>query len=206
MNGKNVAMELDTGAAVSVMSASCYDRVSARKLEDSNLRLKTYTGEVVRPLGVGLLDVVYGDQRCELPVTVVKGNVPTLMGRDWLSQLKLKWHELFPSLRNVNSFGDDIPELQEDVKKLISQYPEVFTEKLGRFKDFKVNIPVPHNAQPRFFKARPVPYALKARLDAELDKLEEQGVWTKVNYSRWAAPIVPVLKDARDSSSPIRIC
>ena len=57
LNGNDVPMELDTGAAVSVMSSSCYDRVSNSKLESSPLRLKTYTGEIVKPLGVGMVDV-----------------------------------------------------------------------------------------------------------------------------------------------------
>ena len=31
-----------------------------------------------------------------LPVTVVESNAPTLLGRDWLSALKLDWNNLFP--------------------------------------------------------------------------------------------------------------
>ena len=45
-----------------------------------------------------------------------------------------------------------------------------------------------------------------ARVEDELDKLEKQGVWEKVQYSEWAAPIVTVLKDPRDPAGPIRIC
>ena len=36
--------------------------------------------------------------------------------------------------------------------------------------------------------------------------MRSRGVWERVKYSRWAAPIVPVLKDAKDPSGPIRIC
>ena len=205
VNGNEIPMELDTGAAVSVMSDSCYDRVSSPRLNESPLRLKTYTGEVVKPLGIGTVDVTYGNQSCRLPVTVVKGNVPTLMGRDWLGSLKLKWNELFPAIQEVNTVGCGIGERRE-VMDLVERYIEVFTEKLGCLKDFKVNIPVPNDAKPRFLKARPVPYALRARVDAELDRLEEQVVWAKVSYSRWAAQIVPVLKDAKDPASPVRIC
>ena len=39
-------------------------------------------------------------------------------------------------------------------------------------------------------------------MEAQLDKLEAAGIITPVQFSQWAAPIVPVLK--RDGS--IRIC
>ena len=81
----------------------------------------------------------------------------------------------------------------EDMKDI---FPEVFNNKLGPLKDVKIHIPVPADATPRFFKPRSVPYALRDRVEVELDELEKQGVWKKVQYSNWAAPIVTVLKDA----------
>ena len=35
INGKQVGMEIDTGAAVSVMSASCYGRLNKEELRES---------------------------------------------------------------------------------------------------------------------------------------------------------------------------
>ena len=51
-------------------------------------------------------------------------------------------------------------------------------------------------------KARPVPYALRQQVEAELDRLEHQGIIKKVEQSRWAAPIVIVPKADKLS----RIC
>ena len=50
----------------------------------------------MRPKGVGELNVVYKNEMFRLPVIVLEGKVPTLLGRDWLSQIKLSWNELFP--------------------------------------------------------------------------------------------------------------
>ena len=128
MNGHSVSMELDTGAAVTVMSLSAYERVkrAGEILDKTSLRLRTYTGELVRPAGVGRVDVVYEGQSFELPVTVVKGNVPTLLGRDWwLSTLKLNWPELFPAAAAVHRVA------ASSVSELLSEFPEVFTDKLG---------------------------------------------------------------------------
>ena len=205
LNHCTVMMELDTGAAVSVMSLSAYRRVKKGKdeLQETSLRLRTYTGELVRPAGVGMVDVSYQGQKCELPITVVKGNVPTLLGRDWLKTLKLDWTKLFPVVADIKTVSKC---MSTEVEKLVSSFADVFSSKLGCLKDFKVHIPVPSDAQPRFFKARPVPYSLRARVEKELCKMEEQGIWKKVTYSKWAAPVVPVLKDSRDAGGAVRIC
>ena len=49
---------------------------------------------------------------------------------------------------------------------------------------------------------RRVPYRLKQVVGRELDRLEECGVLRRVDYTDWAAPIVPVHKN--DGS--LRIC
>nr|XP_047141136.1 uncharacterized protein K02A2.6-like [Hydra vulgaris] len=171
INGSEVSMEVDTGAAVSVMGISAYKRIKKNegKLQNSGVVLKTYTGELIRPEGIGLVEVVYNGQCCKLPITVVKGNVPTLMGRDWMQRLTLQW---FKRMRGINFYD----KVDSRVKTLLEKYPEVFSNRLG------------------------------TRIEQELDCLEDQGVWRKVQYSKWAALIVPVLKNSKDPTGPIRIC
>ena len=53
-----------------------------------------------------------------------------------------------------------------------------------------------------FRRPRAVPYAIRADIDKELDRLEAIGTLRKVEHATWAAPIVPVPK--RDGG--IRIC
>ena len=50
-------------------------------------------------------------------------------------------------------------------------------------------------AAPRFFKPRSVPYAMKGKVEEELERLQKLGIIEPVQFSRWAAPIVPVLKE-----------
>ena len=57
-------------------------------------------------------------------------------------------------------------------------------------------------AQPKFYKARSVPFALRSKVDAELADLQSEGIVLPVKHSNWAAPIVPVLK----KNGKIRIC
>ena len=53
-----------------------------------------------------------------------------------------------------------------------------------------------------FGKARPVPYAVKGKVDREIERIEHEGMIKKVESSEWASPIVCVPK--RNGS--IRIC
>lgn len=57
-------------------------------------------------------------------------------------------------------------------------------------------------AKPKFCKARPVPYALKQKLELKLDHLVNEGILSTVEFSEWAAPIVSVLKP----NGSVRIC
>nr|XP_006813698.1 PREDICTED: uncharacterized protein K02A2.6-like [Saccoglossus kowalevskii] len=51
-------------------------------------------------------------------------------------------------------------------------------------------------------KARTVPFALRDKVDKEIDRLEKEGVIRPVSYSDWASPVVPVLK----ATGEVRIC
>jgi len=57
-------------------------------------------------------------------------------------------------------------------------------------------------SKPVFHKPHRVPYALREPVEAELRKLEENGVIKKVERSEWASPIVVVLK----ADQSVRIC
>ncbi|KAK3773717.1 hypothetical protein RRG08_001446 [Elysia crispata] len=69
-------------------------------------------------------------------------------------------------------------------------------------KGTKARIHLKEDAQPRFFKPRPVPYAVKAKVEEELRKLEKDNIITKVTHSEWAAPLVVVPKE----NGIVRLC
>ena len=52
-------------------------------------------------------------------------------------------------------------------------------------------------------QARSLPYAMRDKVEMELQHLQDQGIISPVKYSKWAAPIVPVLKQDKKS---LRIC
>ena len=56
----------------------------------------------------------------------------------------------------------------------------------------KAVIHMKDNICPKFCRARTVPYALRKKVEYELDRLEKEKVIQKVEHSDWATPIVVV--------------
>ena len=80
---------------------------------------------------------------------------------------------------------------------LLDKHKDVFKEELGTVTDITISLRTKSIAQTKFFRTRPVPFALKETISAEIDRLEPVGILDKVDSSEWATPIVPVLKDGK---------
>ena len=61
----------------------------------------------------------------------------------------------------------------------MEKYSEVFREELGTLKGVKVKLVVPEDATAKFFKPRPVPYAIRGAIEKDLERLENLGVIEK---------------------------
>ena len=196
VNQVKLQMEVDTGASASIISYDTFmegwPALQRSQLHQSHKKLRTYTGEELMVEGQLMVEVVYGDQRKELPLLVVAGRGPSLMGRDWLLHIRLDWQSIH-SLEAVS-----ITSLQT----VLSNHTAVFADNLGCVKGVKAKIYVDPEARPRFCKPRSVPFAFREKVNKELERLEKTGVIEPVQHADWAAPIVPVLK--KDGS--VRIC
>ena len=61
---------------------------------------------------------------------------------------------------------------------------------------------VGESVQPRWFKTWSLPYMMRDLVVEELDRLPKEDIIEPVQFSEWAAPIVPVLK----SDKTVRLC
>ncbi|XP_062604323.1 uncharacterized protein K02A2.6-like [Saccostrea cucullata] len=191
LGDKLVKFQIDTGSARTIVNESVYrNRLSEFNLKKSSASLKSYTKEEIPILGEFEVTAKYGEQCVpQMLLLVVKGNQPCLLGRDWLSKIRLNWENIF----SVTSGSVDT---------LLKEYEDLFKENSDPIKNFKAQIRIKEHCQPIFCKARPVPYALKEKVEAELKKLEERGVIYPVKTSEWAAPIVVVPKPDKS----VRLC
>ena len=104
VNGFATSLQVDTGAAASVLPASLYhESLSELPLEDAMLVLQTYTGEQVKPQGQLALNVSYNSQLVEHKFLVLDAPGPALCGHDLLDKLCLDWAEMFTLTNQSNT-------------------------------------------------------------------------------------------------------
>ena len=158
VNGKNVSMEVDTGASLTVISEMTMKQIPHLEITPVAAKLRTYTGEVITPVGQADVNVKYEGQVKVLAVIVTPGSGPSLLGRNWLHHIRLNWKQIFNELK-LSEENESV-----ELKSILDKYATVFKEELGTMKRTEVHINLKLDAKPRFCKARPVTYALKPKI------------------------------------------
>ncbi len=162
INGQPVEMEVDTGASLSVVSETtfrwCWPGV---KLLETSIQLRTYTGEPVRVKGQVRVDIAYkGQAASQVALLVIEGDGPNLLGRDWLQFIRLDW----PNILQLQG--------TQSLRTVLHQNQEAFKEGLGTMKGVTAKLYVESSVQPRFCKARTVPFAMRQKVEKELLRLQ----------------------------------
>ena len=189
INGVPITMELDTGAGVTLVSEITWSKALQKpELHPCTLELQSYPDHSLDVLGLCIVQASLHGKRAELPLVVVRGNGVSLLGRNWLQEVKLDWSEV----ARVNGVNQRVSQRRLD--ELLKTYEDIFKEEIGHCQGIKARIHVKPEAVPKFHKPRPIPLAMKAKVEADLARQEKLGILEKIETSEWAAPIVPVPK------------
>ncbi|KFD47113.1 hypothetical protein M513_12023, partial [Trichuris suis] len=192
LNGITVEMEVDSGAAFTVLSEYTFNKVAWGKqaqLEAFPQRLQDFQGRKIHVLGTASVLVEYGTYHGRLMVLVVKGQRCSLLGRNWFKPLGIRLAGVY----QLNS---------GPIEALLDEYCDLFSENISAVKVPPVTLHIDEKVAPIQMSARKVPFALRDRISEELDRLVRQGILEPVEYTDWATPIVPVIKE----DGGIRIC
>ncbi|XP_039192295.1 uncharacterized protein K02A2.6-like, partial [Crotalus tigris] len=185
---------LDTGSAFSIISLHTFRKICSgsgtqAKLRPSDIVLTDFQNSRVCVKGEATLNVQYKSFEGPLDLLVVGGERTSLIGLDWFEALGIH-------VTGLNS-------LQTlDLQEVCKEFADVFSPQLGTFKGPPVSLKLDPTVTPIRIKARRVPFALKSKIDTELDKLIQQGILEPVDSSPWETPIVTPLK----ANGDIRIC
>ncbi|XP_065195816.1 uncharacterized protein LOC135827216 [Sycon ciliatum] len=166
------------------------------KLRPSSVKFRTYTGEKLDSKGVFTVQATINQQTASAELHVVDGPGPVLLGRDWLQQWTLDW----AAIKMVQA--QNKPTVMEAVKELQTKYAEVFGDDQGCLKATTAQLTLQPDAKPKFLRARQLPLSLKAQVGAKIRRMEAAGIVSRVDWSDWATPVVPVPKP----NGTVRLC
>ena len=138
---------------------------------------------------------------------LIKGQCPALFGWSWIRAffgegwITRMTNGMASTVSDNIDSGFNSP--RNKVLKLLDSFKDtVFKPGLGTLKGISAHLELKKDVTPKFCKARPVPFALKGKIESTLDEMEKQGQLEKTMTSDWASPIVPVQKP----NVTMRIC
>jgi len=199
VENQTLPMELDTGSAVAMLSTADYERLfSHLPLQTTSRKFHVYAGARLTPTGEVIVEVKYQGRTERLPLVVVQADkvAPPLFGRNWLDVLIPNWRERLLSPKHQFAVKETT------VDDLKAKYADVFSPGLGTVKGVKATLHRRKDIRPIFCKARPVPFALRPAVEAELDRMQAEGIIQPVDTSVWATPLVCIPK----ADGSVRLC
>lgn len=196
INDKPLKFEFDCGAPATVIDHNTYlkifenEKQSQINIDDKGV-FHSYGGHPITILGLVSVRANLNGVVRNVSLLVSGDNGPPLWGRNWNEYFGIDVDKLLQISYHTDPFAE-----------LLSRFSDLFDRTHGNYQGPPAVLHMVDNARPIFMRARPVPFALRSKIDAELDRLEAQGFYTPIKHSRWASAIVPVVKH----DGTIRIC
>lgn len=185
-------IQVDTGAVCSIITQKIWEQIGRPRLRKPEKKLRSYTG-TIDVLGECLVKVTVEGITQDAIFTVVKTG-DLLLGRDLIKQFKV-------SVNKIIHGECLLIEEPERIAKLLVKYEELFRDSTEPAK-IEVELKCKEGKESKFFKARGLPYALKDKVEKQLQERVKAGILKPIEYSDWASPIVAVRKSLND----VRIC
>ena len=177
---QNVTFKIDTGADVSIMNYNTYKKFKNKPhLTDPCIKL-TSPGGRIQTVGQFYAKVNVNGENFKFRVIVVKSNT------------------------NSNLLSRNAAEKMRLVARIEDVHRDVFGSD-GLVNTEPVKIKMKPKARPYCVStARRVPFPIKKKVKAELDRMEKAGIISPVTEAtEWCAPMVPVVKQ---KTGNVRIC
>lgn len=200
--GTRMKLQFDTASDPTIISYTNWKRMDSPRLQQTDREVLSASGKAVTLLGVLTTAITHGNSAHSGEIYVTSDKSLNVFGIDFITRFGY-WSIPLDRVCNSMSFQIASPTAQgKDAIELESEFPKVFTGKLGHCTKVKPKLVLKSDARPVFINKRPVPFASAPLLDETLTRLESSGVITKIEYSEWAAPIVAV----RKTNGDIRPC
>ena len=134
------------------------------------LNQHTYSESRGKLAGIVSVPIKYGNHEAELSALVIHGQGQKLFGCNWRRVIKVNWSQIF-RWSPATSY------------QVLEKHKNVFQEGSRTLNSMEAKIYVDGKASPWYFKARPVPYALKKGVEDEFKRLEKEEIVSQLPCS-----------------------
>lgn len=209
LNGHEVKMLYDPGAAFSVISKSTWKAIGSPQLR-STPNLMAYTQVPVETLGKASITVKAFEQTKIMDVYVVKGEDQPLFSIDWCIKFGLQFPtgvQVYHVKKPINNLDNEANHCTEkQINYLVKKYSNIFNDDDIPIKVQKAVIHLHKDAKPMVFRPRNIAFKLRQLVEAEIQRLVHKKILEPVDPTitpiEWASPTVCVVKP----NGQIRLC
>ncbi|XP_003367098.1 retroviral aspartyl protease subfamily [Trichinella spiralis] len=188
INGKSTRMELDTGAAVTIVTPECWKSIGSPKLKRATVVLRSFMGHEVNLKGETMVTVECDTGTRKLVLRVAKKGATNVMGQDRINAFGAS-----ETLRSLLTNKKEVNTVQLRTQNgVCAEFPEVFEDGLGHCTKVKAHVELKDGVVPVFRKPFPLAFAMHDAVEEELERYVDMGVLTPIDRSAWAASIVTV--------------
>ena len=167
INGHDVDFEVDTGSPFALIGENVWKNIGSPRLARSRIKLSAYGQRQISVTGECTVDVTCGSTVLPLPLVVVSSGA-SLLGLNWIQAFQLDINAL---LYTPKASADL---LSADVHTV--GVPTDLDQK-------KAHLQPRDSVQPKFSKARPVPFSRINAVEKELQRLEDLNPWDRVHVN-----------------------
>lgn len=196
VNGFKLRLQLDSASDITVISSANWHKLGKPSLKRTEISPSSASGDPVHLWGSFSCCMSLNDKKAA-GTCYVSARL-NLLGNDLMTSLGL-WNVPLATVCNMITESPQPNSLTGEVKE---KFPMLFSGGLGRCNKTKASLTLKSDARPVFRKARSAPFAAMPAIEAELERQLHEGVYSPVEYSDFAAPIVVVKK----KNGKIRIC
>jgi hypothetical protein len=192
IDNKYVNMEVDSGAASSIIGIDTYNKLwpEGLQLYDIDRNLHTWSKELLQVKGCATVKVELNGKIHKLPLIIMFKAGPCFLGRNWFTALQINIvQENKEMCGNISSTVCN-NKATHAIPREIHDFNDVFSPGLGRYTGPPVSIELKEGTNPVFRPARQVPYARQKKAEETIEGHIKDGYMSPTKFSEFGTPVL----------------
>ncbi|UYV77926.1 K02A2.6-like [Cordylochernes scorpioides] len=167
VNGKEICFKLDSGAEVNVLPYTFTRQMKGLEIFQINRKLTSYTGHEIKIKGIATLNCKTKNKTESLEFFIADGYYQPILGIEAIENLSL-----------IKKCDAVQTEQNNSAKEILNRHKNIF-EGIGRL-PIEHKIRLKENATPVIAPSRKIPFSIREKVKAELERMEKLDIIEKL--------------------------